>query len=200
MREDGKRLATDVLPCRKRSGPFGVVFSRTPYQMNGWVDGGRAHAQLRKGPPLGRGRLRLRGAERARPVLFRRRVGHPRRTHHRRLRRHRLALSKQAWSNGHVGLIGCSSTAEWQMAVASLGHPALKAIVPQGYGAGVGRVGEWMEQGELVPGRRPANAVHDLALRRAARPCRPPARRGNLPRRHPPPTNASTTWNRKRRR
>ncbi len=34
-------------------------------------------------------------------------------------------MSKQSWSNGKVGLIGCSSTAEWQMAVASQNHPAL---------------------------------------------------------------------------
>jgi putative CocE/NonD family hydrolase len=47
-------------------------------------------------------------------------------------------MAKQAWSNGKVGTLGCSSTAEWQMAVASLDHPALVALVPQGFGAGVG--------------------------------------------------------------
>ncbi|MCG7860083.1 CocE/NonD family hydrolase, partial [Flavihumibacter sediminis] len=38
-------------------------------------------------------------------------------------------MSKQSWSNGKIGLIGCSSTAEWQMAAASLNHPALAAMV-----------------------------------------------------------------------
>ena len=47
-------------------------------------------------------------------------------------------LSNQTWSNGKIGTIGCSSTAEWQMAVASLDHPAHAAMVPQGFGAGVG--------------------------------------------------------------
>ncbi len=61
-------------------------------------------------------------------------------------------MSTQPWSNGKVGLYGCSSTAEWQMAVASLGHPALRAMVPMGYGAGVGRVGDFMEQGNWFRG------------------------------------------------
>ena len=61
-------------------------------------------------------------------------------------------MSTQPWSNGNVGLYGCSSTAEWQMAVASLGHPALKAMVPMGYGAGVGRIGDFMEQGNWYRG------------------------------------------------
>jgi putative CocE/NonD family hydrolase len=61
-------------------------------------------------------------------------------------------MSKQSWSNGKVGLIGCSSTAEWQMAVASQNHPALAGMVAQGFGAGVGRVGKFMEQGNWYRG------------------------------------------------
>jgi putative CocE/NonD family hydrolase len=49
-------------------------------------------------------------------------------------------------------MYGCSSTAEWQMAVASLDHPALKAMVPMGYGAGVGRIGDFTEQGNWYRG------------------------------------------------
>ncbi len=41
-------------------------------------------------------------------------------------------MASQPWSNGKVGTTGCSSTAEWQMAVAALGNPALAAIIPQG--------------------------------------------------------------------
>ena len=33
-------------------------------------------------------------------------------------------LQKQPWSNGKVGTTGCSSTAEYQMAVAAQGIPA----------------------------------------------------------------------------
>jgi hypothetical protein len=61
-------------------------------------------------------------------------------------------MSTQQWSNGRIGTIGCSSTAEWQMAVAALDHPSHAAMVPQGFGAGVGRVGEYFEQGNWYRG------------------------------------------------
>jgi len=38
-------------------------------------------------------------------------------------------LSAQDWSNGRVGLHGCSSTAENQLKLAAIGHPALRACV-----------------------------------------------------------------------
>jgi len=61
-------------------------------------------------------------------------------------------MSEQSWSNGKIGLFGCSSTAEWQMAAASQGHPALAAMVPMGFGAGVGKVGDYWEQGNWYRG------------------------------------------------
>jgi hypothetical protein len=61
-------------------------------------------------------------------------------------------MSDQDWSNGKIGTIGCSSTAEWQMAVAALDHPSHAAMVPQGFGAGVGRIGDYYEQGNWYRG------------------------------------------------
>ncbi|HUD97253.1 MAG TPA: CocE/NonD family hydrolase, partial [Woeseiaceae bacterium] len=61
-------------------------------------------------------------------------------------------IAKQSWSNGSVGTLGCSSTAEWQMALAALDHPAHKAMVPMAAGAGIGRVGEFYEQGNWFKG------------------------------------------------
>jgi putative CocE/NonD family hydrolase len=61
-------------------------------------------------------------------------------------------IAGQSWSNGKVGLIGCSSTAEWQMAVAARGPKGLTTIIPQGFGAGVGRVGGYFEQGNWYRG------------------------------------------------
>ena len=61
-------------------------------------------------------------------------------------------LQKQEWSNGKIGTLGCSSTAEWQMAVAALDHPSHAAMVPQGFGAGVGVVGSYFEQGNWYRG------------------------------------------------
>jgi putative CocE/NonD family hydrolase len=61
-------------------------------------------------------------------------------------------IAAQSWSDGGVGAIGCSSTAEWQMGLASTGHPALKALVPMAAGAGIGRIGPYYEQGNLYRG------------------------------------------------
>ena len=61
-------------------------------------------------------------------------------------------LTKQPWSNGKLGTTGCSSTAEWQPAVASLGHPGFAAMNVQGFGAGVGKVGPYWEQGNWYRG------------------------------------------------
>ena len=61
-------------------------------------------------------------------------------------------IAKQPWSNGKAGTTGCSSTAEYQPAVASTGHPAFAAMNVQGFGAGIGRVGPYMEQGNWYRG------------------------------------------------
>src|SRR6202034_4601580 len=47
---------------------------------------------------------------------------------------------------------GVSSTAEWQLAAASLGNKALTTIIPQSFGAGVGKVGPYNEQGNWYRG------------------------------------------------
>ncbi|HEY7800843.1 MAG TPA: CocE/NonD family hydrolase, partial [Hyphomonadaceae bacterium] len=64
-------------------------------------------------------------------------------------------LSKQSWSNGKVGTLGCSSTAEWQLQLAATNHPAHAAMVPMASGAGIGRVGEFHEQGNWYRGGVP---------------------------------------------
>ena len=147
---DGIRLCTDIYRP-KTSEPVGIVFSRTPYNFNGWGDGEqqlrhpeRAYEFVKRGFAYviqnERGRyfsegewdilgLPLTDAEDAFSWL-----------------------ADQEWSNGKIIPYGCSSTAEWQMAAASLNHPALVALIPQGYGAGVGRVGDYFEQGNWYRG------------------------------------------------
>ena len=61
-------------------------------------------------------------------------------------------ISDQSWPNGKVGTIGCSSSAEWQMALAAMDHPAHAAMVPMAPGAGIGKVGEFWEQGNWYRG------------------------------------------------
>ncbi len=147
---DGIRLATDIYrPKGNQKVP--IVFSKTPYQFNTWVDGkmttrtmeeaynavSRGYAyvvQNERGRYFSEGEWDILGA----PITD----GYDAFTW----------MSKQPWSNGKIGVIGCSSTAEWQMAVASQNHPALAAMVAQGFGAGVGRVGKFMEQGNWYRG------------------------------------------------
>jgi uncharacterized protein len=148
---DGVRLATDVYRPKHAPGPVPTIFSRTPYNFNYW--------DVRLGAPRDMSTI-IDALERGYAYVVQNERGHffsegnwdilgpP-------LTDGEDALSwiaEQPWSNGKVGLIGCSSTAEWQMAVAASGHPALGAIIPQGYGAGVGRVGEWYEQGNWYRG------------------------------------------------
>src|SRR3546814_15429162 len=44
-------------------------------------------------------------------------------------------IAQQNWSNGKVGTLGCSSSAEWQLALAGMNHPAHAAMVPMSAGA-----------------------------------------------------------------
>src|SRR5437016_10635652 len=148
---DGKKMAADVYRPKDLTKKYPTVFVRTPYNFNFWdvrngvprdmsneldaVKRGYAYVEINErghffsegnydilGPPLTDGDDEL------------------------------TWIAKQPWSNGKVGLIGCSSTAEWQLAVASLGNPALAAIIPQGFGAGVGRVRPYFEQGNWYRG------------------------------------------------
>ncbi len=64
-------------------------------------------------------------------------------------------IAKQPWSNGKVGTLGCSSSAEWQLALAAMNHPAHAAMVPMAAGAGIGQVGPFREQGNFYTGGVP---------------------------------------------
>jgi len=147
---DGIRLATDIYRP-KGEGKHPVVFSRTPYNFNTWIDAKMVTGTLQAAyEAVSRGYVYVVQNERGRffsegewDIL-----GTPITDGYDALE----WMSKQKWSNGKVGLIGCSSTAEWQMAVASQNHPALAAMIAQGYGAGVGRVGKFMEQGNWYRG------------------------------------------------
>jgi putative CocE/NonD family hydrolase len=147
---DGIRLATDIyLPKTDQKVP--IIFSRTPYNFNTWGDGKektrtleRAHEALKRGYAYvvqnERGRYFSEGVW---DIL-----GVPLTDGYDAF----SWMNDQEWSNGKIGTFGCSSTAEWQMAVAALDHPSHAAMVPQGFGAGVGVVGSYFEQGNWYRG------------------------------------------------
>ena len=66
-------------------------------------------------------------------------------------------IAAQPWSNGKVGTLGCSSSAEWQLALAAQNHPAHSAMVAMSAGAGIGKVGRFQEQGNWYTGGVPRN-------------------------------------------
>jgi putative CocE/NonD family hydrolase len=147
---DGVRLATDIYrPKNVDKAP--IIFSRTPYNFNSWRDGeentrtaNQAYEAVKRGYAYvvqnERGRYFSEGEWDILGVPLT--DGFDAFTW----------MKDQSWSNGKIGTYGCSSTAEWQMAVAALDHPSHAAMVPQGYGAGVGRVGAYMEQGNWYRG------------------------------------------------
>ncbi len=147
---DGIRLATDIYrPKTDKKVP--IIFSRTPYNFNSWGDGEqktrtaqKAYEVVQKGYAYvvqnERGRYYSEGEW---DIL-----GLPLTDGYDAF----SWMKDQSWSNGKIGTLGCSSTAEWQMAVAALDHPAHAAMVPQSFGAGVGRVGNYYEQGNWYRG------------------------------------------------
>jgi len=148
---DGKRMATDIYRPKDSSKKYPTIFVRTPYNFNYWdvahgvprdmkaeldaVKRGYAYVEMNeRGHFFSEGNYDILGAplsDGSDAISW---------------------MSSQPWSNGKVGTVGCSSTAEWQLGVAALGNPAFTTMIPQGFGAGVGRVGPYYEQGNWYRG------------------------------------------------
>ena len=144
-------MATDIYRPKDSSKKYPIVFVRTPYNFNYWdvahgvprdmkaeldaVKRGYAYVEMNeRGHFFSEGNYDILGAplsDGSDAISW---------------------MSSQPWSNGKVGTIGCSSTAEWQLGVAALGNPAFTTMIPQGFGAGVGRVGPYYEQGNWYRG------------------------------------------------
>ena len=148
---DGKRMQADIYRPKDGSKKYPIIFSRTPYNFNYWdVDLGAPRDMSVELDMVKRGYVYIEMNERGRffsegdyDIL-----GPP------------LTdsddefdwMTAQPWSSGKVGLIGCSSAAEWQINVASRGNKALTTFIPESFGDGVGRVGPYYEQGNWFRG------------------------------------------------
>jgi predicted acyl esterase len=148
---DGKRLQADIYRPKDETKKYPVTFVRTPYNFNYWdIELGAPRDMSNVLGAVKRGYVFIEMNERGRyfsegdyDIL-----GVP-------LTDADDALdwmSSRPWSSGKVGLIGCSSTAEWQLAVAARGNRALATFIPESFGAGVGRVGPLYEQGNWFRG------------------------------------------------
>ncbi len=148
---DGVRLATDIYRPKNASDKVPIIWVRTPYNFNFW--------DVRNGVPADM-KAALTAVKRGYAYVVQDERGHffsegnydilgaPRTDGYDAL----AWLSSQSWANGKVGTTGCSSTAEYQMGVAAMGHPAYAAMNVQGFGAGVGRVAPYHEQGNWYRG------------------------------------------------
>jgi uncharacterized protein len=148
---DGVRLATDIYRPKNVTGKVPTIVVKTPYNFNYWDVRNRVPADMTAIlTAIKRGYAYVGQNERGHffsegnyDIL-----GPPATDGHDLME----WISKQQWSNGKVGTTGCSSTAEYQPAVAAQGHPAYAAMNVQGFGAGVGRVGPYYEQGNWYRG------------------------------------------------
>jgi predicted acyl esterase len=148
---DGKRMAADIYRPKTANGKVPAIFVRTPYNFNFWdvklgaprdmsreleaVKRGYAYVEMNeRGHYFSEGNYEILGAPLSDGVDAVR------------------WITSQPWSSGKVGTTGCSSTAEWQMAVVAQGEPGLATFNVQGFGAGVGRVGPYYEQGNWYRG------------------------------------------------
>lgn len=148
---DGKRMAADVYRPKDAAKKYPIIFSRTPYNFNFW--------DVKLGAPRDMTTI-LEAVKRGYAYVVMNERGHFFSEGNYDILGAPLTdgydaiewMSSQEWSNKKVGAIGCSSTAEWQPAVAALNHPAFTTMIPQGFGAGIGRVGPYYEQGNWYRG------------------------------------------------
>ncbi|MGA2094691.1 MAG: CocE/NonD family hydrolase [Candidatus Acidiferrum sp.] len=148
---DGVRLATDIYRPKSPAGPVPIIFVRTPYNFNFW--------DVRNGLPADM-KAALTAVKRGYAYVVQNERGHFFSEGNYDILGPPLTdgadmidwLSSQPWTNGKIGTTGCSSTAEYQMAIAALGKPAYAAMNVQSFGAGVGRVAPYYEQGNWYRG------------------------------------------------
>jgi hypothetical protein len=148
---DGVRLATDIYRPKGATGQVPTVFVKTPYNFNYW--------DVRNGVPSDMNAA-LTAIKRGYAYVVQNERGHffsegnydilgpPPTDGYDAID----WITRQSWSNGKIGATGCSSTAEYQPAVAAQGHKGFAAMNVQGFGAGVGRVGPYYEQGNWYRG------------------------------------------------
>jgi uncharacterized protein len=149
--KDGVRMAADIYRPKDTTKKYPIIFSRTPYNFNFW--------DVRLGTYRDMS-TELDAAKRGYVLVEMNERGHFFSEGNYDILGAPLSdandqfnwMAAQPWSTGKIGLIGCSSTAEWQLAAASLGNKALTTIIPQSFGAGVGKVGPYNEQGNWYRG------------------------------------------------
>jgi predicted acyl esterase len=122
---DGVRLATDIYRPKNAAGKVPTIWVRTPYNFNFW--------DIQNGVPADMS-AQLTAVKRGYAYVVQNERGHFFSEGNYDILGSKTDgfntvdwLTRQAWSNGKIGTTGCSSTAEYQMGVAALGHPGYAA-------------------------------------------------------------------------
>ncbi len=144
---DGVRLSTALIRPINVTGPLPIILIRTPYEKDGelldtalalLVSHGYALViQNERGTEWSEGKYQF--------LVGARNDGYDTINW----------IVQQPWSNGKVGTFGCSSSAEHQLGLASMNHPAHKAMVAMGPGSGIGDVPGVNTQGGFYKGGVP---------------------------------------------
>jgi uncharacterized protein len=144
---DGVRLSTNVIRPKIATGKMPVVLIRTPYDRDGELRASVLVKLISQGFAI--------------VIQNERGTGWSEGTHQ------FLAgarddgydtvdwIARQPWSNQKVGTYGCSSSAEHQLGLAAMNHPAHKAMVAMGPGSAIGAVPGVSTQGGFYKGGVP---------------------------------------------
>lgn len=141
---DGVRLGATILKPAAPDGPWPTVLVRTPYKSEFDANGPFFRRLLEKGYAIVQVHERGRFLSEGRPGMLRRAGEDGWDTLD--------WIALQPWSDGKVATYGCSSSAENQLKLASLNHPAHKAMIAYSAGVGVAEIGPFREQGNFWRG------------------------------------------------
>lgn len=169
---DGVKLATLVyLPQGNITGPFPVIFVRTPYGIGSMIDG--------SWPYTARGYALVfqeaRGTSYLDPKHKSEGVWEPMVTEPKDGAEALAWITKQPWSNGKICMFGVSYSGYTEWAATMAGNPALKCLVAQssmGTAITEGTFGEggayyifWMLHQPILPNRTWTDILHHRPLR-----------------------------------
>lgn len=126
---DGVNLASDIYMPENANGPLPVIIIRTPYNKEGHFYNAHAFAEQNfvvitqdvRGKHASEGKFLVQGDRQDYYEVI-------------------DWASKQPWSNGNIGTFGCSYSGENQLLVATLKHPAHKAIISASSGGAIGKL------------------------------------------------------------
>jgi putative CocE/NonD family hydrolase len=141
---DGARLDANVYLPGKQPGRWPVVLIRTPYKDELNANPAFHERLLAEGYAIVQQHERGRYLSEGRPAMLTRAAEDGWDTLD--------WIAAQPWSNGRIATYGCSSSAENQLKLATLDHPAHKAMIAYSAGVGVAEAGPFREQGNFWRG------------------------------------------------